>query len=170
MSAAFIPACILFVLGYALYKRTDVYGAFVEGAADALRVIVRILPYMAAMLIALNAFRSSGAMAALIRLLSPILEAVQMPAELVPLAVLRPFSGSASLAILSDLYAQYGPDSFIGLAASVMMGSSETIFYTVALYFGAVSVTKTRHAVPAALLSGIIGTVASLVLSHWFWS
>ena len=165
MSAAIIPLCATFVIIYALAKKVDVYSAFAAGAKDGLPVLVNILPYMAAMLMAINVFRESGALSAIITFLTKPLSAIGFPAELLPLALLRPFSGSASLALLSDVYAQYGPDSFLGRAASLMMGSSETIFYTVALYFGAIKVTKTRYCVPVALISGAVGILCSLLLA-----
>ena len=166
MSAAVLPIAIASVLTFALVKKVDVYSAFAKGAKEALPVLINILPYLAAMLMAINVFRESGALAALIRLLEKPLAALGFPAELLPLALLRPFSGSASLALLSDVYAQYGADTFLGRAASLMMGSSETIFYTLALYFGSIHVTKTRYCVPVALLSGAVGIAVSLLLAH----
>ena len=166
MSAAILPIAIAAVLIFALVKQVDVYSAFAAGAKEGLPVLLNILPYLAAMLAAINILRESGGLASLIRLLETPLAAIGFPAELLPLALLRPFSGSASLALLSDVYAQYGADSFLGRAASLMMGSSETIFYTVALYFGSIHITKTRYCVPVALISGAVGIVVSLLLAR----
>ena len=169
MSAFVLPALIVALLVYALCRRVDVYGAFVAGAKEGLTVLVGILPYLAAMLVALNAFRACGAMGALMNLLAPLCSALGLPEELVPLAVLKPFSGSASLGVVADLLKEYGPDSFVGFCACIMMGSSETIFYTISLYFGSVGITKSRYALPVALLSGLAGIAASVIAAHWFW-
>lgn len=160
-----LPGLILALLIYGYAKRIDVYSAFISGAAEALPMLVRILPAMAAMMIALSIFRQSGAMDGLTSLLSPVCEAAGMPGELAPLFILRPFSGGAAMALLQDVFTAYGPDSRLGCAASVMLGSTETIFYTVSLYLGSVGVTNSRHSVPAALTAAVIGAAAALVLT-----
>ena len=114
----------------------------------------------------MNLFRSSGALSVLISWIEPLLHRLGLPAELVPLLVLRPFSGSAALALLQDVFDNHGVDSFLGLAASLMLGSTETIFYTVALYFGSVGVRKTRATVAVALLSGIVGAAAAILFAQ----
>ena len=169
VSALFLPICIMLLIMWSFRKRCNVYEAFVTGAKDALPTLVQILPYMAAMLIAISVFRASGAMDLLMGLLSPAFEAVGMPAELVPLVTLRPFSGSAALALLQDVFTNHGVDTFIGLSASVLVGSTETIFYTVALYFGSVKVLKPRYSVAVALISGVTGVAAAMMLAYWLW-
>ena len=159
-----IPCSIAALLIFALCKKVNIYKAFAEGAAAALPQLVNVLPYLAAMLTALEIFRGSGALSALVRWLSPMGAAVGIPKELIPLIVLRPFSGSASLALLRDTLTEHGADGYIGRAASVLVGSTETVFYTVALYFGSVGVTITRQAVPAALISGAVGVTVGLLL------
>lgn len=161
-----MPLMILLLLGYALYKRVNVYEAFTRGAQEALPLLVQVLPFMAAMMIAMNLFRSSGALSAFIRWIEPLLSKLGIPAELVPLLVLRPFSGSAAIALLQDVFTNHGVDSFAGLAASLMLGSTETIFYTVALYFGSVGVRKTRITIAVALLSGVVGAVAAFLFAQ----
>ena len=161
-----MPAMILLLLGYALYKRVNVYEAFTRGAQEALPLLVQVLPFMAAMMIAMNLFRSSGGLSAFIRCIEPLLSKLGIPAELVPLLVLRPFSGSAAIALLQDVFTNHGVDSFAGLAASLMVGSTETIFYTVALYFGSVGVRKTRITIAVALLSGVVGAVAAFLFAQ----
>ena len=161
-----MPLMILLLLGYALYKRVNIYDAFTRGAQEALPLLVQVLPFMAAMMIAMNLFRSSGALSAFIRWIEPLLSKLGIPAELVPLLVLRPFSGSAAIALLQDVFTNHGVDSFAGLAASLMLGSSETIFYTVALYFGSVGVRKTRITIAVALLSGVVGAVAAFLFAQ----
>lgn len=157
-----LPALVALLLTVAAFRRADVYGAFVQGARDALPMLLRVLPCMAAMLIALRVLRASGALEAFIRFVSPGLDAVGMPAELAPLFVLRPFSGSAAMSLLKDVFDSCGPDSFEGVAASVMLGSTETIFYTVAVYFGSVGVHKTRLTVPVALVVSVLGAALAL--------
>lgn len=152
-----------------MVKGKDVYGAFARGAAGALPLIGRILPYMAAMMMAINAFRACGAMDYLNEKLAPLAATLHFPAELIPMFLLRPFSGSAGMALLADVYETSGVDAFPSFAASVMLGSSETIFYTVALYFGAVGVKKTRYTLPAALFAMLAGTAASVWLASLYY-
>ena len=159
-----IPVLIACLVLFALFKKVNVYKAFVEGAGEALPQLLSILPYLAAMLMAIEVFRGSGALAFIVRAIEPVAERVGLSSGLVPLFVLRPLSGSASLALLRDTLTEYGPDSLTGRAASVMVGSTETIFYTLAVYFGAVGVTKTRHAIPAAVISGIVGSLLGVAL------
>ena len=122
-----IPFLISVLIVFALFKKVNVYKAFVEGVGEALPQLISILPYLAAMLAAIEVFRSSGALSFIVRAIRPAAEAVGLPSELVPLFVLRPFSGSASLALLRDTLTEYGPDSYIGRAASVMVGSTATV-------------------------------------------
>ena len=159
-----LPLMILGLIIYALIKRVDIYSAFTEGAAEALPMLIRILPYMAGMLAAIQALRAS--LEWLLGALSPAFNAMGLPAELAPLFILRPFSGSAALSLLGDVLTTYGPDTFTGVAASIMLGSTETIFYTIALYFGTVGIRRTRAALPAALISSVIGTAAAIVLAQ----
>ena len=161
-----MPVLILALLVWALIKKVNIYEAFVEGAGQALPTLKRIVPYMAAMLIAMSVFRASGALSLLVKALNPLTSLMGMPPELVPLFALRPFSGNAAYALLRDVLTTHGADSFLGVAASLMLGSTETIFYTVALYYGSIKVTKTRVSVPVALISGIVGTVAALVFAR----
>lgn len=161
-----LPALILALLVYGYIKGTDVYSAFISGAAGALPLLVKILPTMAAMMTALFLFRESGAMDTFTALISPICEAVGMPGELAPLFVLRPFSGGAAMALLQDVYAAHGPDSMLGIAASIMLGSTETIFYTVSLYLGSIGITRPRHSVAAALIASVAGAAAALVFTY----
>ena len=160
--ALLVPVAALFI--YALIKKVNVYKAFAAGAADALPQLINVLPYLAAMLTAIEALRSSGVLSYLIGLLRPAALRVGLDPELLPILLLRPFSGSATLAVLKDTLTNVGADSAAGRAASVVVGSTETVFYTVALYFGSVGVTKTRQAIPAALISGAVGVIVGLLL------
>lgn len=161
-----IPLFIVFVVMYGSYRRVNVYDSFIVGAEDGFKTVYRILPYIIGMLFAINIFRASGALDILNDLLYPVFRFIGLPKELTPLALLRPFSGSASLSLLADIYKQYGADSMISRIASTMMGSTETIFYTVALYFGSVKIKKTRYTVPAALLSSLAGIIAAIFICN----
>ena len=157
-------ALIAGVFVYALIKRVNPYEAFTEGAAEAVPTILRVLPSLGAMLAAISLFRLSGAMDALSGLLAPVLNRIGIPTELVTLTVLRPFSGSASLALLRDTLTTYGADSFVGSAASTLVGSSETIFYTLAVYCGSVGIKKARYAFPVSIICGLFGCIMSILL------
>ena len=159
-----IPILAALLIVYALVKKVNVYKAFIEGAGEALPSLIQILPYLAAMLVSIELLRGSGALEALINAVSPVSSRLGVEPPLVPLIVLRPFSGSASLAILKDILVEHGPDSPTGRAASIIVGSTETVFYTVSVYFGAVGVTKTRQAIPAAIISGMVGVAAGMLL------
>ena len=161
-----LPSLIALLLLYALLKKVPLYDAFVAGAKDALPLLVSVLPYMAAMLTAIALLRRSGALERFLDLTAPVFSAFGFPRELVPLFTLRTFSGSAAAALLQDVFSAHGPDSFLGIAASLMLGSTETVFYTVALYFGSVDVKKTRVAVPVALLSGVVGAAAAIFFAQ----
>ena len=124
---------------------------------------------MAAMLCALNIFRDSGALGVFIKLISPVMQFLGIPKELVTLIFLRPFSGSAAMALLDDVFKTTGVDSYASFLASIMLGSTETIFYSVALYFGSIGVTKTRHSIAVAIISGVFGIAASVILGKMFY-
>ena len=163
LSILAIPAIILFVVLYGATRRVKVYAAFVEGAKEGFNVGVRIIPYLVAMLVAIGIFRAGGAMEMLSSLLSPVTRLIGMPAEVMPMALIRPLSGSGALGVMSETIKTNGPDSLIGRMVSVMMGSSETTFYVLALYFGAVGITRTRQAVPA----GIVADIVAVLMSVW---
>ena len=164
ISALAVPVFIVFILGYGAFKGVPVYETFVEGAKEGLGTAFRILPYLVAMFVAIGVFRASGAMDLLIRVLSPVIGLVGIPSEILPLALMRPMSGSASVGILAELLKVYGPDAFIGRSASTVMGSSETLFYTISVYFGSVGVKKTRYVLAAGLLADLAGLLASVAI------
>lgn len=164
-----VAILILLLLLVAAIRRVNVFDAFREGAARAIPLLKNILPTLALFSATMSLLRASGASAALERLLSPVLSALGVEAPLVPLILVRPFSGGAAVAALSDLFTQYGPDSRVGLTASVLLGSSETIFYTLALYFGSVGVKKTRFTVPVALAAMLTSVVTGLLFSSLFF-
>ena len=157
-----VPFLLSFFPLYAALRRIAVYEEFVEGAKEGFNVAVRIIPYLVAMLVAIGMFRGAGGIDLLTRWLKPALEVVHFPPELVPIALMRPLSGSGTLALFSDLVKQFGPDNLIVRMAGTIYGSTETTFYVIAVYFGAVGVQRTRHAVPAGLIADAAGIIASV--------
>ncbi len=158
-----IPLLIVGFPLYGLIKKVPVYEVFVEGAKEGFKVAVMIIPYLVAILFAIAMFRASGAMDFLIEGLRPVLGMIGFPAEMIPMAIVRPLTGSGSAAIVLDMINQYGEDSIFVKMAATMFGSTETTFYVIAVYFGAVNIKKTRHAVPA----GLIADFAALFASIW---
>ncbi len=165
-----VPVLLVGIPFVGLLRKVKVYETFVEGAKDGFDVSVRIIPYLVAILVAIGMFRGSGAMDLLTEALQPVLARIGMPAELFPLSVLRSLSGSGSLAVVTDLVKTHGPDSFLARTAATMYGSSETTFYVLAVYFGAVGVKKTRHAVPAALFADLVGIIAAIAICRWMFA
>jgi spore maturation protein B len=156
-----VPVLIAFVAVYGCARRVDVYDSLIQGAGDGLKVMVRIVPAMIALLTAVSMLRSSGALELAQGALSPVLDRLGIPPETVALLLVRPISGSAALGVGAELISTYGPDSTVGRTAAVMLGSTETTFYTIAVYFGAAGVRKTRYAVPAALCADLVGFLAA---------
>ena len=152
-----VPVLLCAVALYGSHRRVDVYAAMVAGAEDGLRTLVRILPALVTLLTAVYMLRASEALEMLAHILSPALELVGLPAELLPLMLVRPVSGSAALGVGAELIRTYGPDSELGRMAAVMLGSTETTLYTAAVYFGSVGIDRTRYAVPAALCADLAG-------------
>lgn len=163
MSALLVPLLLFAVSAFALYKRVDIFSAMVKGAKSGLRVCADILPSLTVLLTAVYMLRASGVLEASAKLLQPIFELVGIPAECAPLILLRPVSGSGALAIGAEIMQRCGPDSYIGRCAAVMLGSTETSLYVIAIYFGAAGIKKTRHAVPAALLADLAGFIMAAI-------
>jgi spore maturation protein B len=156
-----VPVLFLLILGIGLYKDVKVYDAFVEGAKEGITTIVNILPPLVGLMTAVGVFRASGALDLIIFILAPVASFLGIPAETMPLALLRPVSGSASLALVADILKAYGPDSYIGRVASTMMGSTETIFYTLTVYYGSVGIKNIRYTLAAALVADGVSVLAS---------
>lgn len=156
LSALLVPALLCFTACFASVRGVDVYAALTSGAAEGLNVLLRILPSLVALLSAVCMLRASGALEALSALLAPLLSALGIPSEVAPLLFIRPISGSGALAVGSEIMRFHGVDSYIGRVAAVMLGSSETTFYTVAVYYGAAGITKTRYTIPAALCADAV--------------
>ena len=164
-----IPGLMLAVSCAALAGKKDVYTLLVTGAADGLHILKTIVPALIVLLTAVHMLRASGAMELLTRLLTPVCTFLGIPPETVPLVIIRPISGSAALAIGSDIMSTYGVDSDIGRTAAIMLGSTETTFYTVSVYFGAAGVKKTRYAIPAALIADLTGFCMAAVTARVFF-
>ena len=156
-----VPVLIAFVAVFGCARRVDVYDSLVQGAGDGLRVMLRIVPAMIALLTAVHMLRASGALELAADALAPLLRLLGIPPETAPLMLIRPVSGSGALAVASELMAAHGPDSTVGRTAAVMLGSTETTFYTIAVYFSAAGITRTRYAVPAALCADLAGFMAA---------
>jgi len=164
LSILAIPFLLSFFPVYAAARGIKVYDEFVEGAKEAFNVILRIIPFLVTMLVAIGMFKGAGGIDLLTKLLSPILTPLHFPTDLVPLALMRPLSGSATLALLTDVVHRLGPDNIISLMAATIYGSTETTFYVAAVYFGSVGIKQTRHAIPAGLLADLTGVIASVVI------
>ncbi len=164
-----IPVVTVFVLLYAAFKKVNVFEAFCEGAAEGLNTCKEILPALVLLLVCIGMFRASGAVDALTTLLEPICDAVGFPSEVMPLVILRPFSGSGAMALYNDIAAATGANSFAERVAATLIGSSETTFYTIAVYFSAVKVKKTRYAVPAALTSDLTAWIVCGITVYAFF-
>jgi len=159
-----IPLLLLVFPLIGIFRKVKVYENFVEGAKEGFGVATRIIPYLVAILVAIGMFRASGAMDFFVALISPLTNLIGMPAEALPVALMRPLSGSGSLALVTELMKTHGTDSFIGRLASTMYGSTETTFYVLAVYFGSVSISKTRHALPSGLIADFFGLLAAVLI------
>ena len=164
-----IPVLLAGAALYALCRRVDVFSALTTGAGEGLSVVLRILPPLVALLTAVYMLRASGALELLTELLTPVLTFLGIPPETVGLLLIRPVSGSGALAVGSEIMQTYGPDSTIGRTAAVMLGSTETTFYTVAVYYGAAGIRRTRHTIPAALAADITGFLAAAWTVRWMF-
>jgi spore maturation protein SpmA len=164
VSTVAIPLLIFIFVGFGVYKKVKIYEQFIEGAKEGFNIAVRIIPYLVAILVAIGIFRAGGAMDWLIKGLEPITNFIGMPAEALPMALMRPLSGSGSLGVMTEIISVHGPDSFIGILVSTFFGSTETTFYVLAVYFGAVNIKKTRHAIAAGLLADVAGILGALFI------
>ena len=164
-----MPVLLVGIPLVGMIRKVKVYDVFIEGAKEGFNVAIRIIPFLVGILVAIGMFRGSGAMDLLTAALRPLVAPIGFPPELVPLGILRSLTGSGSLAFTTDLIKSHGPDSVIGRTAATMYGSTETTFYVLAVYFGAVGVTRTRHAVPAALVSDIVAALAAALVCAWMF-
>ncbi|TDT50560.1 spore maturation protein [Fonticella tunisiensis] len=168
-SVFIIPILIMIILFTAILKGVKVYETFVAGAKDGFQSVYRIAPYLLTMLFAIDVFRRSGAMDYLINIISPLSHFLNIPEGVIPMIVIKPLSGSGALGVMTDIMKTYGVDSIEGKIAAVMMGSTETIFYTLSVYFGVCQIKKVRHSLPAALIAHIAGSLAAVYICYMFF-
>lgn len=161
LTVMLVPVILAMVALYGTLRRVDVYSALMCGAGDGLKVLCRIFPALVGLLTAVYMLRASGALELAAQALAPLLSRLGLPAELLGLMLVRPISGSAALGVGAEVITAYGPDSYLGRVAAVMLGSTETTFYTIAVYFGAAGITRTRYAIPAALCADLTGFLAA---------
>ncbi len=161
-----VPLLIIGIPVYAFFRGVKVYEVFVEGAKEGFDVAVRIMPYLVAILVAIGLFRDVKAMDKFSELIGPVTGLIKMPAEILPMAIVRPLSGGGALGVMNSIFIEYGPDGYLGLLASVMMGSTDTTFYVLAVYFGSVNIRKSRHAVLAGLAGDVTGILVAVILTY----
>jgi len=163
---AIIPLIILFVICFGMKSGIKVYECFVEGAKEGLMVCYKIFPYLLAMIVAVSVFRESKALDFIVLLLSKPVRLIGLPPELVPLVLVKPLSGSGALGIYMEILKNYGPDTYIGRVASIIMGSTETILYTVTIYYGAIGIKKIRHTLWAAIMADLVAIIMAITLAR----
>lgn len=163
-----IPITILAIITVGILKKVNVFDEFLQGATQGLNSTVSLIPSLIGLIVAVNMLKSSGAFDIFATFSSPFLKFLGLPAEVVPMALLRPISGSGSIAILDNILKNHGPDSFIGRLASVMSGSTETTFYTLTVYFGAVKIKNSKYAIPCAVTADIVAMISSLLTLRYF--
>ncbi|WP_026694776.1 spore maturation protein [Peribacillus kribbensis] len=164
-----IPLLIGFILIYAVIKKVPAYESFVEGGKEGIGMAFSIIPFLVGMLVAISIFRASGALDAFVDLLRPFLDKIGVPSEILPLAIIRPISGNAALGMTSDLIAVHGPDSYIGRLAATIQGSTDTTFYVLTVYFGAVGIKKMGDALKVGLLADLVGIAAAILVVTFFF-
>ncbi len=169
LTSFILPAVFIIILGYALIKRVNIFDVFLAGAKQGAYSCFGILPALVGLVVAVSMMRASGLLDFLAGTLSPVLKIIGLPAEILPLALLKPVSGSGALAMIKSIFETSGVDSYIGKLASVMLGSSETTFYALAVYYGVTKVKNTRYTVFAAVIADIAGIIAAIVLCRIFW-
>lgn len=166
LSDLMIPLIIFYIVGFGLLMKQNIYQDFVEGASDGLKTVVRILPTLIGLMTGVGILRASGFLDMLSDLLKTVTDPLGFPSQLIPLSLVKMFSSSAATGLLLDIYKQYGTDSLSGLIASLLLSSTETIFYTMSVYFTAAKITRTRYTLSGALLATLAGTAASILLGH----
>ncbi len=160
---------MLFVVLYGFIKKIDIYDTFIEGVKESFTMILSLFPTFIAMILAINLFINSGFMDFILSLFKPAFNLINVPIEIFPIAIVRPISGSASLAYLNNIFKVHGPDSFIGLLSSVMQGCTDTTFYIITLYFGSIGIKKIRYSLIVGLCADLIGIIASITLVNIFF-
>lgn len=162
-----IPVVIFYIVAQGIFSKIKVYEDFIEGAKDGLKTVVQILPTLVGLMAGVGVLRASGFMGAIGRLLGGVTEHIGIPADIVPLVLVKMFSSSAATGLVLDIFKTHGTDSYIGMLTSILMSCTETIFYTMSVYFLAAKVTKTRYTLAGALFSSFVGLIASVILTGW---
>jgi len=170
LTSLIIPLLILCIIGYGLFKKVAVYEEFVDGAKDGFNIAVNIIPYLVAMLFAIAIFRASGALDFILILLTPLANFLGFPAEVIPMGIIRPLTGSGSVGVLAELINTHGEDSIIVKIAAVMFGSTETTLYVIAIYFGAIKIKNTTYALQAGLIADFAGFIAAIAVTYLYFS
>lgn len=165
LSDFIVPLMIFYIVGFGILMKKNIYDEFIKGAEDGFKTVVGIMPTLIGLMVGVGILRASGFLEFVSEVVSGVTDIIKFPSELVPLAIVRLFSSSAATGIALDLFKEFGPDSFIGTTASIMMGCTETVFYTMSVYFMTAKVTKTRYTLAGALLSTVSGIIASVVMS-----
>ncbi len=169
LSKFVIPLFIILIIIYAIKKRSNIYDSFLNGAKEGMEIAFKIFPSIIAMVFAINIFLDSKFLEFIFSALVPLFNLINIPLEIMPMAFLRPISGTATLTIMNDIFLTYGPDSFIGRLSSILQGCTDTTFYVLALYFGSVKITKSRYALKVGLFADFIGIVLAIVLTNIFF-
>ena len=169
LSNLVIPLLVLVIIVYGIYKKVDIYNVFVEGSKESFEIIYTMFPCLLAMVFGINVFLESGFLNYLNEFISPVLDILKIPFDLFPMILMRPISGSSSLILLSNIFLNYGPDSFIGTLASVLQGSTDTTFYVLTLYFGSIGIKKIRYSLFAGLMADLCAIGISLFIVNWLF-
>ena len=164
-----MPIIILLIVIYGFIEKKEVFDKFIEGAKEGIKIVINIFPTLVGLFLAVGTLRSSGIIDIIIKFIDPLLKLINFPSEIMPLAILRPISGSSSIAIATDIMKNFGVDSQIGMMAAVIMGATETTLYTIAVYSSSVKIKKTRFVLIAALTADIVGILTSIVICRFFF-
>lgn len=160
-----IPMLVLFIIIYGVKEKVNVYDEFLNGAAESFDMILKIFPCLLAMILGINIFLKSGVVNLLYSLINPLFELINIPTQIFPMMIMRPISGTSTLAILNDLFKTYGPDSFVGRLGSIIQGATDTTFYVLTLYFGSIGIKKIRYSLLAGLFADFVGIVAAVIIT-----
>lgn len=160
-----IPMLVLFIIIYGVKEKVNVYDEFLNGATESFDMILKIFPCLLAMILGINIFLKSGVVNLLYSLINPLFELINVPTQIFPMMIMRPISGTSTLAILNDLFKTYGPDSFIGRLGSIIQGATDTTFYVLTLYFGSIGIKKIRYSLVAGLFADFVGIVAAVIIA-----
>lgn len=169
LSSIMIPLVIIGIITYGLLQGVNVYDAFIQGAEDGLKIVVKLLPTLIGLMMAVGMLRTSGALDGITQLVAPLLSRTRFPKEVIPLTLMRSVSAAASVGLVLDAFKTYGPDSFIGRLVSIMFGCTETIFYTMSVYFMVIKIKETRYTLAGALIATLAGIIASYYLTIWIF-